>query len=276
MPALDLFTYGDQPVRAKLIDGEPCILLADVIAGLEMKSSASQVAQRLPDGVRKTDPIVDSLGRTQQAIWVTEAGFYRVVLRSNSPKAEAFIEWVTEDVLPTIRKTGSYGSGSVDMIAALPAAELVALVGKVSERLAETEARAELAEAEVKELAPAAQAWHDIAGATGSWAAREAAQMLRGAGVDIGQNRLLAKLDELGWTFWQGGQRHIKQAALEAGLLATRAYAPGYKPSGERFQLPPQIRVTGKGLDKLLAELGPHEVVEDGALLVPSLEEQPT
>jgi len=262
MSTLDLFAFRGQKVRAKLIDGEPCVLLADVIAVLGMKSSAAQVAQRLPKGVQKTDPL-ETAGGIQNATWVTEPGFYRVVLRSSSPLAEPFIEWLTEDVLPTIRKTGSYGSGGVDMIAALPAAELVALVGKVSERLAETESRAEIAEAEVKELTPAAQAWHDIAGATGSWAAREAAQMLCNAGVEIGQNRLLAKLDELGWTFRQGAQRHIKQAAREAGLLEPRAYAPGYKPSGERFQLAPQIRITGKGLDRLLRELVQTEPTGD-------------
>lgn len=116
--------------------------------------------------------------------------------------------------------------------------------------------RAETAETQVKELEPAARAWQDIAGAEGSWAAREAAQMLCGAGVMIGQNRLLAALDTLGWTFHQGGQRHIKQNALEQKLLVARAYAPRYKPNGERLQVAPQIRITGKGLDRLLRELG--------------------
>lgn len=125
-----------------------------------------------------------------------------------------------------------------------------------SERIASLTARAETAETKVVELTPAAQAWHDIASAQGSFAAREAAQMLCNAGVMIGQNRLLAALDNLGWTFHQGGQRHIKQGAREQGLLEPRIYPPRYKPSGERMQVAPQIRITGKGLDRLLGELG--------------------
>jgi DNA-damage-inducible protein D len=124
-----------------------------------------------------------------------------------------------------------------------------------SERIASLTARAETAETKVEELTPAAQAWKDIASGAGSFAAREAAQMLCNVGVMIGQNRLLAKLDSLGWTFHQGGQRHIKQGAREQGLLEPRIYPPRYKPSGERLQVAPQIRITGKGLDRLLGEL---------------------
>lgn len=39
---------------------------------------------------------------------VNEPGLYRLVLRSDKPQAEPFMDWVTEDVLPSIRKTGSY------------------------------------------------------------------------------------------------------------------------------------------------------------------------
>lgn len=254
MNALAPFVYADTEVRAKVIDGEPCVLLADVLAVLDMRSTPGQVSQRLPDGVRRMDTIVDRLGRTQSAVYVTEAGLYRVVLRSDSPKAEPFIEWVTADVLPTIRDAGSYGS-TVDMLAALPSSELLMLAAQAAKTAEDATVRAEVAEQEVKELTPAAQAWHDIAGAEGSWAAREAAQMLCNAGVSIGQNRLLVALDNLGWTFRQGGERKIKQGAIESRLLVYKAYPPRYKPDGERLQVAPQIRITGKGLDRLVREL---------------------
>ena len=122
-------------------------------------------------------------------------------------------------------------------------------------RIQEAEAR-QIAEAKVAELAPAAQAWHDIAGAEGSWSVGDSAQMLCSAGIMTGRTRLFAQLDELGWTYLQGNERHIKQTALEAGLLVPRAYAPRYKPNGERIQMQPQIRVTGKGLDRLVRDLG--------------------
>jgi hypothetical protein len=110
--------------------------------------------------------------------------------------------------------------------------------------------------AENAELAPAAKAWHDIAGAEGSWSVGDSAQMLCSAGIMTGRTRLFAQLDELGWTYMQGNERHIKQWAREQELLVLRAYAPRYKPNGERIQMQPQIRITGKGLDRLVRELG--------------------
>lgn len=77
MSALEVFAQGDTAVRTKVIDGEPCILLGDVIAGLGLKSTPSQVAQRLPDGVRRMDTISDRLGREQRATWVTYANASR-------------------------------------------------------------------------------------------------------------------------------------------------------------------------------------------------------
>lgn len=117
-------------------------------------------------------------------------------------------------------------------------------------------AELEVVRAENAELAPAAKAWHDIAGAEGSWSVGDSAQMLCSAGIMTGRTRLFAQLDELGWTYMQGNERHIKQWAREQELLVLRAYAPRYKRNGERIQMQPQIRITGKGLDRLVRELG--------------------
>lgn len=51
---------------------------------------------------------MDTLGGTQQVIAVNESGLYHVILRSDKPEAAPFRKWVTSEVLPTLRKTGSY------------------------------------------------------------------------------------------------------------------------------------------------------------------------
>lgn len=61
-------------------------------------------------GVVSTHPITDNLGRKQQANFVNEDGLYDVILDSRKPQAKAFRKWVTSEVLPSIRKTGSYSS----------------------------------------------------------------------------------------------------------------------------------------------------------------------
>lgn len=84
----------------------PIFCLADVcrVLGLSEKG----VNQRLTDEVISNYPITDSLGRTQQALFVNEDGLYDVILDSRKPEARQFRKWVTSEVLPSIRKTGGY------------------------------------------------------------------------------------------------------------------------------------------------------------------------
>lgn len=65
------------------------------------------------DDVITTD-VIDSLGRTQKTNCLTESGLYRLIFISRKPKALAFQRWVTKEVLPSIRRTGSYSHGGTD------------------------------------------------------------------------------------------------------------------------------------------------------------------
>ena len=69
---------------------------------------AKVVNQRLSDEVVSKYPISDSIGRKQDMLFVNEDGLYDVILESRKDKARDFRRWVTKDVLPSIRKTGSY------------------------------------------------------------------------------------------------------------------------------------------------------------------------
>lgn len=86
---------------------EPLFCLADVCKILEINNS-SDVKNRLKtDGVVLIE-VIDSLGRTQKAVFIGERNLYKVIMRSDKPQAEAFQDWVCGDVLPSIRKTGVY------------------------------------------------------------------------------------------------------------------------------------------------------------------------
>lgn len=84
----------------------PQFCLADVCKALGL--SAKYVNQRLGDEVVSNHPILDSLGRVQNALFVNEDGLYDVILDSRKPEAKAFRKWITSEVLPQIRKTGGY------------------------------------------------------------------------------------------------------------------------------------------------------------------------
>lgn len=94
-------------VRATSINGEPLLMLADVCRVLGIKNSRDAKSRLKKDGVVTTD-IIDSLGRTQKADFINESNLYKLIFQSRKAKAEKFSDWVTEEVLPSIRKTGAY------------------------------------------------------------------------------------------------------------------------------------------------------------------------
>lgn len=105
MTDIVVHTFKDQQVRTILgSDGEPRFVLADLCKVLDI-NNASDVARRLSDSMKGVD-LIDTPGGRQKMTVVTEAGMYSVVLRSDKPEAVSFQEWVTGDVLPSIRRTG--------------------------------------------------------------------------------------------------------------------------------------------------------------------------
>lgn len=95
-------------VRIQLINGEPWFCLRDVCEVLGLTNSRKVLSSQVDkDGVTKSY-VIDSLGREQEAVFVNEPNLYRVIFRSNKPEAKQFQDWVFNEVLPTIRKTGRY------------------------------------------------------------------------------------------------------------------------------------------------------------------------
>lgn len=90
-------------IRIVTVDGEPMFCLIDVCKALEIKN-VTDVAKRLDEDERTRL----NLGRQGETNFVTESGLYTVILRSDKPNAKKFRKWITAEVLPSIRKTGSY------------------------------------------------------------------------------------------------------------------------------------------------------------------------
>lgn len=148
------FPSTGQPVRTLLVDGQPWLVARDVCDALGIENVTRALAGLDED--EKGLHTVNTPGGPQQMAIVNEAGLYSLILRSRKPEAKAFKRWITHEVLPTIRKTGSYGSH------ALPQnfAEALELAAKQARELEATTERAEVAEQQVAALAPKAEA-HD-------------------------------------------------------------------------------------------------------------------
>lgn len=156
-------------------NGEPMFCLADLCLVLDL--TPSKVAQRLGDDVLSKYPIIDGLGREQQANFVNEDGLYDVILDSRKPEAKKFRKWITSEVLPSIRKTGSY---SVQPKLPSYAEALRQLADKVEEN--------ERLQLENKEMKPKAEFFDTVADSKTAISMNDVAKVLGIKGM--GRNNL--------------------------------------------------------------------------------------
>lgn len=101
------FAYGDQVVRTAGTPEAPLFAGKDVCQCLGLKNH-NQALSALAENERDWVQIVDPIGRPQEMTFVTEPGLFRLILRSRKPSAVAFQTWLFHEVLPAIRRTGSY------------------------------------------------------------------------------------------------------------------------------------------------------------------------
>lgn len=94
-------------VRTIIRDGEPWFVANDVCRALEI-ANAKDAIKRLDDDEKSGVDLTDPHGRLQRTNIVNEPGLYSLVLGSRKPEARAFKRWITHDVIPALRKTGSY------------------------------------------------------------------------------------------------------------------------------------------------------------------------
>ena len=130
-------------------------------------------------------------------------------------------------------------------------ANLLALAVIEAQQMLEASAR------QVAELTPRAEAWDELASATGDYEVADAAKMLARAGVETGRQRLFGQLSGLGWIYRApSGKWKARQSAVDAGYLAEKPQSHHHPRTGELVLDPPQVRVTVRGLERLRVRLG--------------------
>ena len=93
-------------LRTAEINGRTRVCLADVCRPLGIR--ANDCRTRLKEDGTDTIVTVDSSGRQNRMIFINEGNLYRAIFQSRKPEAERFTDWVTEEVLPALRKAGQY------------------------------------------------------------------------------------------------------------------------------------------------------------------------
>lgn len=104
MNEIRVFHFQENEVRIVDVNGEPWFVAKDV-AEILGYSETAMMTRRLDDDESISAKLA---GMNMKSTLINESGLYNAVLGSNKPEAKAFKKWVTSEVLPSIRKTGSY------------------------------------------------------------------------------------------------------------------------------------------------------------------------
>lgn len=153
-------------IRTEVIDGEPWFVAKDVARALDITWSGHTL-DSLPQAwqgmvnltISGSEGGVSDIRRFKV---INEAGLYKLAFRSNKPEADRFVNWIAADVLPSIRRTGSYTVGGQEGRKRLPLPRLRPYFKEWKESLTPYIRRKELeevAEAEEVTLAHVMKVW---------------------------------------------------------------------------------------------------------------------
>jgi anti-repressor protein len=201
--------FDSTPIRIIGTPGQPLFVAKDVCFVLCIANSRDAIT-RLDDDEKGVAQI-DTLGGTQSMAVITESGLYSLILRSDKPQAKPFRKWVTSEVLPEIRKTGSFSKAAP---ISLPSyAESLRQLANSLEKNAELEQK-------IEEQAPKVKIHDTLMESDTDCCMATAAQL-----VWFGQNRLFEKLRTMG-VLISGGSRHNlpKQRYIELGLFNVKEW----------------------------------------------------
>lgn len=221
-------------VRVLLQGDEPWFVAKDVADTLGYQNGSRDVNRHTDEEDRTKTMLFDG-NQNKETILINESGLYSLVLSSKLPNAKQFKRWVTSDVLPSLRKYGSY---SMDIPKTLPDA----LKAYANEIEAHNQTKALLEEQKPKVLFADAVSTSDTDILIG-----DLAKLLNQNGHNIGQNRLFERLRNEGFLISRKGSSYNSptQRAMEMGLFRIKETAITH--SDGRVSLNKTPKVTGKG-----------------------------
>lgn len=242
MNELQVFAYEGNEVRTVQKGGERWWVLKDVCGILEIGNNR-MVSDRLDEDEKDEVSITDAIGRRQNTTIISESGLYNVILLSRKPEAKGFKRWVTQEVLPAIRKHGAYVTpAKLEEMMNDPDAWIKVLTALKEERAAKERLQLQTAEDRPKVVFADAVSVSD-----GTILIGELAKILKGNGVDIGQNRLFENLRKDGFLIRRHGTDYNAptQRAMELGLFRVKETAIIH--SDGHVTISKTTKVTGKG-----------------------------
>ena len=233
MNELQLFNFENNQLRTLLINDESWFLGKDVADILEYTNTAKAIRDHVDEEDKLTERIVLS-GQNREVIFINESGLYSLVLSSKLPSAKRFKRWITSEVLPQIRKTGSYATPQ------LTGEELMA------KALIEAKSVLERQNKQIIEMKPKALFADTVAASDSSILVGQKAKLISQSGCKMGQNRFFSWLRENGYLCSKGENYNMPtQKSREMDLIEIKIRTVTNPDGSVRETKAPVI--TGKG-----------------------------
>lgn len=225
-------------IRTTSIDGEPWFVGKDIAAALGYKNISDALIKHVDiedKGVAKCD----TLGGNQEMTVINESGMYSLVLSSRLDSAKKFKRWVTNDILPSIRKHGMYAT---DELINNPD-----LLIQVATQLKDERAKRQELELQEQANRPKVLFAESVEASKCSILIGDLAKLIKQNGYNIGQNRLFEWMRNNGYLISRRGESYNMptQQSMNLGLFEIKESSV-VNPDGS-VRLTRTTKVTGKG-----------------------------
>lgn len=228
-------------IRTITKDDEPMFCLADVCRILEIKNVSDCKSRLRQKGVVTTDTLTN--GGKQKMIFIDESNLYKTIFQSRKDSAERFTEWVTSEILPSIRKNGGYITGQET----LSDEELLSKALMVAQRkIDEKNNIIAMQDSRIQGMIPKEIFADAVSASHTSILVGDLAKLICQNGYQIGQKRLFDWLRANGYLIKSGSSYNIPtQRYVEQGLFEIKESNLVNPDGSVRITRTP--KVTGKG-----------------------------
>lgn len=234
MNELKQFNFENNQVRTLLINDEPWFVGKDVAEILGYSNPRDALSKHVDSEDKNSVAIHDGNKGNPNLTIINESGVYALVFSSKLQSAKKFKHWVTSDVLPTLRKTGSYATPQ------LTGEELMA------KALIEAKSVLERQNKQIIEMKPKALFADTVAASDSSILVGQEAKLISQSGCKMGQNRFFAWLRENGYLCSKGENYNMPtQKSREMDLIEIKIRTVTNPDGSVRETKTPVI--TGKG-----------------------------
>lgn len=249
----EIITFNNEgfgEIRGLAINGEPWFVGKDIAERLGYSNPRDAMYKHVDSEDKNTVAFRDGIKGNPNMTIINESGLYSLILSSKLPRAKEFKHWVTSEVLPTIRKTGTYHQPKGKELLALALVEANTMLTTLEKENQNLKMDIAHKTEEIVDLKPKAIFADRVTACKGDISIWDLADLVTKNGKAIGRNGMFNWLRDNGYFFKNG--RKAKQKYVKEGLFVL-----DIRPTTNGAKFISSTRVTGKGVKQILEKFFP-------------------